>query len=89
MSLEDREKSSVIENFRIHDRDTGSPEVQIALLTGRIKDITNHLRTHKKDIHSRRGLLLLVSKRRKLLKYLSTKEEGRYKALIKKLGLRA
>jgi small subunit ribosomal protein S15 len=89
MSLADREKSKVIEDFKIHEGDSGSPEVQIALLTERIKDITNHLRTHKKDTHSRRGLLLLVSKRRKLLSYLSTKEEGRYQALIKKLGLRA
>ena len=89
MPLAEKGKSKVIEDFKIHERDTGSPEVQIALLTERIKDITNHLRTHKKDIHSRRGLLLLVSKRRRLLKYLSTKEEGRYQALIKKLGLRA
>lgn len=89
MSLAEKGKSKVIEDFKIHERDTGSPEVQIALLTERIKDITNHLRTHRKDIHSRRGLLLLVSKRRRLLKYLSTKEEGRYQSLIKKLGLRA
>lgn len=89
MPLAEKGKSKVIEDFKIHERDTGSPEVQIALLTERIKDITNHLRTHKKDIHSRRGLLLLVSKRRRLLNYLSTKEEGRYQALIKKLGLRA
>lgn len=89
MPLGEKEKSKLIENFKIHERDTGSPEVQIALLTERIKDITNHLRTHKKDVHSRRGLLLLVSKRRRLLKYLSTKEEGRYQSLIKKLGLRA
>lgn len=89
MSLAEKVKSKVIEDFKIHERDSGSPEVQIALLTERIKDITNHLRTHRKDIHSRRGLLLLVSKRRRLLKYLSTKEEGRYQALIKKLGLRA
>lgn len=89
MPLGEKVKSKLIEDFRIHERDTGSPEVQIALLTQRIKDITNHLRTHKKDIHSRRGLLLLVSKRRRLLKYLSTKEEGRYQSLIRKLGLRA
>lgn len=89
MSLDSEVKGKLIGNFKIHDRDTGSPEVQIALLTSRIKDITNHLRTHKKDIHSRRGLLLLVSKRRKLLKYLSRKGEDRYRDLIKKLGLRA
>ena len=89
VSLDSRVKDKVVGSFKIHDRDTGSPEVQIALLTERIKDITNHLRTHRKDIHSRRGLLLLVSKRRKLLKYLSRKGEDRYSTLIKKLGLRA
>jgi len=89
MSIESKTKNKVITDFRVHEGDTGSPEVQIALLTERIKSITNHLRTHKKDIHSRRGLLLLVSKRRKLLKYLSSKGEGRYHALIEKLGLRA
>ncbi len=89
MPLGEKVKGKLIEDFRIHERDTGSPEVQIALLTQRIKDITNHLRTHKKDVHSRRGLLLLVSKRRRLLKYLSLKEEGRYQTLIEKLGLRA
>ncbi|OQX56244.1 MAG: 30S ribosomal protein S15 [Candidatus Cloacimonas sp. 4484_209] len=89
MAMDEKKKGEVIGKFKIHDKDTGSPEVQIALLTERIKDITNHLRTHRKDIHSRRGLLLLVSKRRKLLKYLSTKGEERYSSLIKKLGLRA
>ncbi len=89
MSLENEKKSSIVNDFRIHERDSGSPEVQIALLTERIKDITNHLRTHRKDVHSRRGLLLLVSKRRKLLRYLSGKGEERYHTLIKKLGLRA
>lgn len=89
MSLDSKVKGKLIGNFKIHDRDSGSPEVQIALLTARIKDITNHLRVHKKDIHSRRGLLLLVSQRRKLLKYLSRKGDDRYRDLIKKLGLRA
>ncbi len=89
MSLDTKVKNKIVGGFKIHDRDTGSPEVQVALLTQRIKDITNHLRTHKKDIHSRRGLLLLVSRRRRLLKYLSTKGEDRYRDLIKKLGLRA
>jgi len=89
VSLDNENKSKIVGDFRIHERDTGSPEVQIALLTERIKDITNHLRTHRKDVHSRRGLLLLVSRRRKLLKYLSGKGEARYGTLIKKLGLRA
>jgi small subunit ribosomal protein S15 len=89
MPLEKNIKGKLVDKFKIHERDTGSPEVQIALLTERIKDITNHLRTNKKDIHSRRGLLLLVSRRRRLLKYLSTKGEVRYRALISKLGLRA
>lgn len=89
MPLEKKVKDKLVDKFRTHERDTGSPEVQIALLTERIKDITSHLRTNKKDIHSRRGLLLLVSRRRKLLKYLSRKGEIRYKALISKLGLRA
>ena len=89
MSLDTKVKNKIVGDFKVHDRDTGSPEVQVALLTQRIKDITNHLRTHKKDIHSRRGLLLLVSRRRRLLKYLSTKGEVRYRALIMKLGLRA
>lgn len=89
MPLESEKKDKIIDRFRVHERDTGSPEVQIALLTERIKDITNHLRTHRKDIHSRRGLLLLVSRRRKLLKYLSGKGDERYRTLIKKLGLRA
>lgn len=89
MALDDKKKEEIIEEFRVHDRDTGSPEVQVAILTERIKDITNHLRTHKKDVHSRKGLLHLVSKRRRLLKYLSEKGEDRYTNLIKKLGLRA
>lgn len=89
VSLDKKAKNKIVGNFEVHDGDTGSPEVQIAILTERIKDITGHLRTHKKDIHSRRGLLLLVSKRRKLLKYLATKGDVRYKALISKLGLRA
>jgi small subunit ribosomal protein S15 len=89
VALDERAKVKLIENFKIHERDTGSPEVQIALLTERIKEITNHLRTHKKDIHSRRGLLMLVSKRRRLLKYLLSKGDNRHRTLIKKLGLRA
>ena len=81
-------KQSIIENNRSHDKDTGSSEVQIALLSARISHLTEHLKTHRKDFHSRRGLLVMVNKRRKLLKYLKAKEENRYLALIKKLGLR-
>lgn len=89
MALDNKKKEEIIERFRVHERDTGSPEVQIAILTERIKDITNHLRTHKKDVHSRKGLLQLVSKRRRLLKYLSEQGKERYTDVIKKLGLRA
>jgi small subunit ribosomal protein S15 len=89
LALDSKKKEKIIERFRVHERDTGSPEVQVAILTQRIKDITNHLRTHKKDVHSRKGLLQLVSKRRHLLKYLSDQGKDRYTNLIRKLGLRA
>jgi small subunit ribosomal protein S15 len=81
-------KSSIITNHRTHDSDTGSPEVQVALLTARINYLTEHLRQHKKDHHSRRGLLMLVGQRRRLLNYLSSKDIERYRALVTKLGLR-
>lgn len=81
-------KSIIIGKFKKHDSDTGSPEVQVALLTERIKYLTEHFKTHKKDHHSRRGLLKLVGQRRRLLDYLKKKEVGRYRDLIKALGIR-
>lgn len=82
------EKTSVIEANRTHETDTGSPEVQIAILTKRINDLTEHLKVHKKDHHSRRGLLKMVGKRRNLLYYLKSKDIERYRATIEKLGIR-
>ena len=81
-------KSQVIEDYRQHESDTGSVEVQVAILTTRISELTDHLRQHKKDIHSRIGLLKLVGQRRSLLKYLSREDVGRYRTLISRLGLR-
>lgn len=88
MALLTAEKEEIIAGFRAHGTDTGSPEVQIALLTQRINDLTDHLRTHKHDHHSRRGLLKLVGRRRRLLAYLSAKDVERYRATIARLGLR-
>lgn len=82
------EKTAVIEANRTHENDTGSPEVQIAILTMRINDLTEHLKTHKKDHHSRRGLLKMVGHRRNLLNYLAKKDIERYRAVVAKLGLR-
>lgn len=82
------EKNEVIVENRLHENDTGSPEVQIAILTKRINDLTEHLKIHKKDHHSRRGLLKMVGHRRNLLAYLRKKDVERYRALIAKLGLR-
>jgi len=81
-------KAEVISEFRQHDSDTGSPEVQVALLTDRINQLTDHLRLHKKDHHSRRGLLMLVGRRRRMLDYLRSVDVERYRALIARLGLR-
>ena len=81
-------KTSLIERFRTHANDTGSPEVQIAILSERISELTEHFKTHKKDHASRRGLLMLVSKRRRLLDYLKTNDADRYRAVVSKLGLR-
>ena len=81
-------KQGVVERFRTHDRDTGSPEVQVALLTGRINHLTEHLKVHQKDHHSRRGLLMLVGRRRRLLDYLRGIDIARYRAIIAKLGIR-
>ena len=88
MALQRAQKDDIISDFRVHDTDTGSPEVQIALLTERILGLTDHLRTHKHDHHSRRGLLKLVGRRRRLLAYLSDKDVERYRATIARLGLR-
>ena len=82
------EKTAVIEANATHEGDTGSPEVQIAILTKRINDLTGHLKTHKKDHHSRRGLLKMVGKRSNLLRYLYKKDVNRYRATIEKLGIR-
>lgn len=81
-------KSKVIEQFRMHERDTGSADVQVALLTERINHLTEHLQTNKKDFSSRRGLLMMVGQRRRLLDYLQTTDVGRYQAITKKLKLR-
>ncbi len=88
MSITVEEKARVIKDFATKDGDTGSPEVQVAILTSRISTLTEHFKTHKKDNHSRRGLLKLVAQRRKLLDYLRGKEEARYKSLIARLGIR-
>ncbi|MFH1529388.1 MAG: 30S ribosomal protein S15 [Pseudomonadota bacterium] len=88
MPLDPELKIASIEKYRTHDSDTGSPEVQVALLTARIVQLTDHFRTHKHDHHSRRGLLKLVGKRRRMLDYLKSKDVERYRSLIKSLGLR-
>ncbi|WP_072313084.1 30S ribosomal protein S15 [Agrococcus sp. Marseille-P2731] len=88
MSLNAEIKKAIIEEYATHEGDTGSPEVQIALMSRRIKDLTEHLKEHKHDHHSRRGLLLLVGQRRRLLGYLSDVDIERYRALIERLGLR-
>ena len=88
MPLHSEKTSELVAKFRTHETDTGSPEVQIALLTERIGYLTEHFKTHAKDHHSRRGLLMLVSRRRSLLEYLKRKDSGRYNALISKIGLR-
>ncbi|MCI5891849.1 MAG: 30S ribosomal protein S15 [Clostridiales bacterium] len=81
-------KQEIIEKYAIHEGDTGSPEVQVALLTYRINHLNEHLKTHKKDHHSRRGLLKMVGVRRSFLKYLEKKDINRYRAIVEKLGLR-
>ncbi len=88
MALTREQKKILMESFRIHDKDTGSPEVQVALLTERINYLTEHFKIHRNDHHSRRGLLKLVSQRRKLLDYLKTVDRSRYEKLIERLGLR-
>ncbi len=81
-------KQRITEEYRVHENDTGSTEVQVAVITERIKQIADHLRVHKKDVHSRRGLVTLVSKRRRLLNYLTKEDVNRYQTLINRLGLR-
>ena len=88
MALTTESKGSIIDQYRIHPSDTGSPEVQIAILSERISYLTEHFKTHKKDHASRRGLLKLVGRRRRLLEYLKRHELGRYKEVIQKLGIR-
>lgn len=88
MALEKEEKSQIINNYQIHESDTGSPEVQVALLTERINQLIEHLRVHTHDHHSRRGLLKLVGRRRRLLNYLQSKDRERYRNVINRLGLR-
>lgn len=83
-----KNKETIVKEFKSHDKDTGSPEVQVALLTERIKNLTEHLKSHKKDHHSRVGLLKMVGQRRRLLNYLSKKNIERYRNVVKKLGLR-
>jgi small subunit ribosomal protein S15 len=88
MSITAQDKTKILTEYRIHDKDTGSPEVQIAILTKRINELRAHFDTHKKDHSSRRGLLKLVSRRNQLLKYLTRQDRTRYTAIIQKLGLR-
>lgn len=88
MALEKDEKGGIITDYQVHDGDTGSPEVQVALLTERINQLIEHLKIHTHDHHSRRGLLKLVGRRRRLLAYLNGKDRDRYRALIERLGLR-
>ncbi|MEJ5173508.1 MAG: 30S ribosomal protein S15 [Hydrogenothermaceae bacterium] len=88
MSITAEKKQELIKQFAIHEKDTGSPEVQIAILTERIRNLTEHIKANKKDLHSRRGLIGLVNKRRKLLNYLKRESEERYRKVIETLGLR-
>ena len=88
MSITAERKTEVVREYARHEGDTGSPEVQVAILSERINNLTEHLKTHKKDFHSRRGLLIMVGQRRRLLDYLKRKEVPRYETLIKSLGLR-
>ena len=88
MSITAERKGELITEYATHTGDTGSPEVQVAILTERISNLTEHLKVHKKDFHSRRGLLIMVGQRRRLLDYLKRKEVARYDTLIKSLGLR-
>ncbi len=88
MALVQEKKQELVQKYKRHDKDTGSPEVQVAILSERITYLTEHFKTHKKDHHSRRGLLKLVGQRRRLLDYLKTADQNRYKSLIEQLGIR-
>ena len=88
MAFSTEDKKKLIDQFKLHDNDTGSPEVQVGLLTHRITYLTEHLKIHKKDHHSRRGLLMLVGRRRRLLNYVKNKDVQRYRTIIDTLGLR-
>jgi len=88
VALDKAKKQEIIEKYKLHETDTGSPEVQIAILTERINQLTEHLNIHKKDFHSRRGLLKMVGHRRRLLNYLKSKDIERYRTLIEKLDIR-
>ncbi|HVC34804.1 MAG TPA: 30S ribosomal protein S15 [Chloroflexota bacterium] len=88
MPLEKTQKAAIVEEYHVHPTDTGSPEVQVALLTERINQLIEHLKVHKKDHHSRRGLLMLVGQRRRHLRYLTRQKGGRYQDIINRLGLR-
>ncbi|WP_053957388.1 30S ribosomal protein S15 [Inediibacterium massiliense] len=88
MTMNKDQKQTIIGEYKVHESDTGSPEVQIALLTNRINELNEHLKIHKKDHHSRRGLLKMVGKRRNLLNYLKDRDIERYRSIIQKLGLR-
>ena len=86
--IQKEKKQAVITDYRTHETDTGSPEVQVAVLTERVRELTEHLKIHKKDFHSRRGFLKMVGRRRKLLRYLKEKDFNCYRSLIERLGLR-
>jgi len=88
MGIAEQQKQNVVEQFRVHQTDTGSPEVQVALLSQRIEHLTSHFKVHVKDHHSRRGLLMLVGQRRRLLDYLRKNDFARYESLIQRLGIR-
>ena len=88
MPLTKEKKGEIIGEYRVHETDTGSPEVQVAMLTDRINQLTEHMRANKHDFATRRGLLMLIGKRRRLLAYLSREDAGRYRAVVGKLGLR-
>ncbi|HYQ64105.1 MULTISPECIES: 30S ribosomal protein S15 [Actinophytocola] len=88
MALSTEQKKTILADYGVHEKDTGSPEAQVAMLTKRISDLTEHLKVHKHDHHSRRGLLLLVGRRRRLLNYLTKVDIERYRSLIQRLGLR-
>ena len=88
MSITQERKQELIKEFALNEGDTGSPEVQVAILSERIKNLTEHLKSHDKDFHSRRGLLIMVGQRRRLLDYVKSKDQSRYESLITRLGLR-